>query len=115
MELTPQQVIDSVNLTIGKCIEEDSTPISFKIVGTKLEWLEVKTRPIAPKFPIGTIYTTRHKHPRQCRVIDVHRTTNHAGELVKVRYVSMHMVMDQEVIEYDVLETTIAMGSPKLP
>jgi hypothetical protein len=52
----------------------------------------------------------RYKRPGKkyaCTVVDKHVTTNSAGDVVKVRYVSAHELMGQTVHEYDVLETTI--------
>jgi hypothetical protein len=63
------------------------------------------------RFSIGTRYRTRHRTPRVCTVVDVWRTYNAAGQLVQVRYVTTHDgPFGQTVTEYDVLETTIAMG-----
>jgi hypothetical protein len=62
------------------------------------------------EFPIGTEYMTRGKHPRKCRVIDVWKTYNSAGELVHTRYVTEHEFCSQMVREFDVVQTTIAMG-----
>lgn len=61
-------------------------------------------------FPIGTQYKTRGKHPRLCKVIDIHKTYNHAGELVKIRYVSIHEFCGQAVHNYDVVAAAIAIG-----
>ena len=65
-----------------------------------------------PRFAIGTEYTTRGKHPRECVVVDVLRTYNSANELVEVRYLTAHTFMGQTVTER-VCETTIAMGNPQ--
>lgn len=59
---------------------------------------------------IGTQFKTRGKYPRKCTVVDIHTTTNHAGEVVKVRYVATHSFMGQIITDSDVTETTIAMG-----
>ena len=45
---------------------------------------------IEQRFAIGTKYKTRGKAPRICTEVDVLRTYNSAGELVKLRYVSQH-------------------------
>jgi hypothetical protein len=63
-----------------------------------------------PKFPIGTEFRTRGKAPKLCTVIDILRTFNSSGELVRVRYVATHELIGQTVTDSDVLETTIAMG-----
>lgn len=62
------------------------------------------------KFPIGTVYTTRGKHQRICTVIDQLTTYNAAGKIVSIRYVSEHEFMGQKVYDYDVVETTVAIG-----
>lgn len=66
--------------------------------------------PNDPTFPIGTRYVTRGRAPRECEVVDVLKTYNSAGDLVKVRYVSRHMLMGREIIDHDVPGTTIKMG-----
>ena len=65
------------------------------------------------KYPIGTQYYTRGKHPRLCTVRDVWKTYNSAGELVATRYVADHEAMGQTVTEYHIVETMIAMGVVK--
>lgn len=61
-------------------------------------------------YPIGTQYRTRGKRKDLCTVIDILKTYNSKGELVKTRYVSTHDFMGQTVTSYDVVATTIAMG-----
>lgn len=63
-----------------------------------------------PKYPIGTRFKTRGKHPRDCVVTDYRFTYNAKGELVKMRYVTAHDFMGQVLEDTDVAETTIAMG-----
>jgi len=63
-----------------------------------------------PQYRVGTKFKTRGRHPRECTVIDIWKTYNTAGELVRIRYVATHEIMSRLVIDYDVLETTIAMG-----
>ena len=63
-----------------------------------------------PKFIIGTKYKTRGKAPRLCTVVDIYKTYNANDELVKVRYVSTHDFCGKTVTDYDVPETSIAMG-----
>lgn len=63
-----------------------------------------------PRFPIGTQYKTRGKSPKVCTVIDIWKTYNSKGELVKIRYVSTHKFCGQTVTDNDVGETTKAMG-----
>ena len=62
------------------------------------------------EYPIGTKYKTRGKAPRLCEVVDILKTYNLAGELVKTRYVAVHDFMGQKVTDYDVVKTTISMG-----
>jgi len=59
---------------------------------------------------IGKQYKTRGKHPKLCTVVDVHTTRNQKGEIVKVRYVSEHVFLNQKVIDKDVVKTTILMN-----
>lgn len=61
---------------------------------------------VKQRFEIGTKYMGRGK--RICTVVDVYRTYNSAGELVKLRYVSTHEFMGQVITDYDVVDTTIA-------
>lgn len=63
------------------------------------------------RFNIGQTFTTRGKSPRECTVIDILRTYNSAGEMVRLRYVATHTFMGQTVTDSDVCETTIAMGA----
>jgi hypothetical protein len=67
---------------------------------------------MTPKFAIGTKYNPRGKH-YQCTVVDILKTYNSAGELVRIRYVSTHTFLGQTVMDTDVCETTIAMGCPQ--
>ena len=63
-----------------------------------------------PKFIIGTKYKTRNKAPRLCTVVDIYKTYNADGELVRVRYVSTHAFCGQTVTDYDVPEIAIERG-----
>jgi len=57
------------------------------------------------RFKIGTIF----KHGRNiCTVVDFHVTTNLSGEIVRERYVAAHDFLGQEVLELDIVDTTIA-------
>ena len=62
------------------------------------------------KYPVGTKFVPRRKHRIVHEVIDYHVTRNLGGIVVKERYVTSHMFCGQEVIDYDVIETTIARG-----
>lgn len=64
-----------------------------------------------PKFSIGQQYKTRGKYPVICTVVDILKTYNSANELVDIHYMSTHTFQGQLVTEYDVRETTIAMGA----
>lgn len=61
-------------------------------------------------FPIGTVFKTRGKAPKTCVIVDVLKTYNSAGELVKTRYVATHEFMGQTITDREVLPTTVAMG-----
>jgi hypothetical protein len=62
------------------------------------------------RFPIGTKFKTRGKHPREMTVIDILRTYNSEGDLVKVRYVTTHEFCGQLVHDHDICDATIALG-----
>lgn len=64
----------------------------------------------APRFTIGTEFIRRitPKLKRTERIVDIYRTYNDAGELVKLRYVTAHDFLGQTVLDYDVNDTTIA-------
>lgn len=59
---------------------------------------------------IGTVFTTQGKHPKQCTVIDIYKTYNAAGELVKTTYVATHTFCGQIITEYDIPSATIVRG-----
>ena len=60
---------------------------------------------------LGKQYKPRgRKHPKLCTVVDVLKTYNKDGELVRTRYVSEHEFLGQTVIDRDVCETTILRG-----
>jgi hypothetical protein len=62
------------------------------------------------EYPIGTLFKTRGKYPRLCEVVDIFKTYDSKGELVKTRYVATHEIMGQIVTDYDVVKTTISIG-----
>lgn len=68
-----------------------------------------------PRFKIGTKFKTRGKHKRECEVTDILYTFNSTGDLVMVRYVATHDFCGRSMTDYDVVETTIAMGEPHHP
>lgn len=61
-------------------------------------------------YAIGTKFKTRGKHPRLCEVTDVLKTYNSKGELVRTRYVAVHMLAGMPVTDHDVVRTTIDLG-----
>lgn len=65
---------------------------------------------IEQRFPIGTKFTPKRKHAAECTVVDVYRTYNSAGELVKLRYVTQHQFLGQTLTNYDVVDATIAIA-----
>ena len=62
------------------------------------------------RFAIGQRFKTRGKAPRECIVVDILRTYNTAGELVRLRYLTQHEFLGQTITAEDA-ETTIAMGA----
>lgn len=63
-----------------------------------------------PKFSIGQQYKTGGKNSKLCTVIDIYKTYNSKGEMVKLRYVSTHDFCGQKVTDYDVVETSVTRG-----
>lgn len=68
-----------------------------------------------PRYSVGTVYKTRGKHPRTCTVVDIWRTLNAAGEIVRIRYVATHEFMGQTLTDCDVVEMSISMGLLSAP
>ena len=64
----------------------------------------------AHRFPIGTQYLTRGKHPQVCTVVGQLTTTNSRGEVVAISYITSHEFCGQTVTETGVVDTTIARG-----
>ena len=62
------------------------------------------------KYEIGTKFMSRGKCPRVCTVIDIYKTYNNAGELVRECYVASHEFVGQTVTDYNVAKTSIARG-----
>jgi hypothetical protein len=65
-----------------------------------------------PKFAIG--FKFKHyarKHNNELTIIDIYKTYNSAGDLVKFTYVCSHEFLGQSVIDYDINETTIARST----
>lgn len=63
-----------------------------------------------PRFLIGQRFKTRGKHPRECTVIDILRTHNSAGELIRIAYVATHQLAGRTITDHNVCDATIAMG-----
>jgi len=63
-----------------------------------------------PRFPVGTEYRTRGKHPRQCTVTGFRVTFDLSGAIVRKSYTSTHPFLGQQVTAHDIPETTIAIG-----
>ena len=63
-----------------------------------------------PRFAIGQQYWTRGKNRQLCTIVDILSTYNAAGELVRIRYVSTYEFLGQIVTNYDVADSTVAMG-----
>ena len=66
------------------------------------------------KYPIGTKYLTRGKHPRLCTVTDIWKTYDSKGDLVHKRYVATHEFLGQTVTAVNLPEATVALGVLKL-
>lgn len=65
----------------------------------------------ATKFKVGETYIDRNK--RLCTIQDILTTTNLAGDICSVRYVSTHEFCGQIVSDKDVVETTIVMAKAR--
>lgn len=61
------------------------------------------------EITIGTTYTALGKRKDVCTVIDILKTYNHAGEIVKIRYLCVHDFMGQQV-EHEECAVTIQRG-----
>lgn len=68
--------------------------------------------PNTPKhrFPIGTQYKTRGKHPRLCTVTEQLTVTNSKGKVVKTYYHATHEFLGQTITDFNVCDATIARG-----
>lgn len=65
---------------------------------------------INSKFSIGTKFKTRGKYPRFCTIVDIFKTYNSKNELVKINYIATHKFNGQQLFDYSIVETTVAMG-----
>ena len=59
---------------------------------------------------IGTKFMNRDKNQKECTVIDIYKTYNNAGDLVKTNYVATHDFCGQIVTVYDIPAATICRG-----
>lgn len=64
----------------------------------------------AATYEIGTKYTPVGRNGQQCTVVDILKTFNSAGELVRIRYVATHQFCGQTITDSDVCAATIARG-----
>ena len=63
------------------------------------------------EITIGTKFIRQGRKRKDIEtVIDIYKTYNSKGELVKTRYVSEKEFMGQTLRDYDVLSTTIKIG-----
>jgi hypothetical protein len=65
---------------------------------------------MTPRFTIGQQFYTRGKNQRLCTIEDILSTYNANGELVRIRYVATYEFVGQLVRDYDVPDSTVAMG-----
>lgn len=65
-----------------------------------------------PRFPIGLQFQRYNlKYPRLETIVDIYTTTNLAGEVVQIEYITTHDFMGQPVTGRAV-DTTIARSLP---
>lgn len=62
------------------------------------------------RFPIGTKFKTHGKNPRLATVVDIWTTTNNAGAVVRVDYVTEHEFLGMKIRRHSVTDTEIARG-----
>lgn len=63
-------------------------------------------RVIAPEeITVGTKFQTRGKHPRKSEVIDILRTTNLKGEIVKTEFLCQYEFLGQKITHREVAVT----------
>ena len=65
---------------------------------------------MANEISIGTEFMSRGNHPRKCTVVDIYKTYNAAGELIKITYAATHDFAGQTVTEHDIPAATIIRG-----
>ncbi len=65
-----------------------------------------------PRFRIGLKFKRQRKHAKIETIVDIFTTTSkQTGEIVKIRYVTSHDFLGQQVLDYSVLDTTIARSN----
>lgn len=62
------------------------------------------------EIAIGTEFLTRGKSKKMCKVIDIYRTYNSLGELVRTTYLCEHEFCGQPV-RHEEVATTVLMGA----
>lgn len=67
-----------------------------------------------PRFKIGQKYMAANKRKDICEIVDVLTTTNSKGEVVAIRYLTVHDFCGQTVFNHDVVDATIAIGMCRL-
>lgn len=62
-----------------------------------------------PRFEIGTRFIRYNGTRKDVEtIVDILTTRNHVGGIVKVRYVAVHEFLNNEVIDSEIPEATIA-------
>ncbi len=62
------------------------------------------------RFPLGTQYWTRGRHPCLCTVVDQLTVLNLAGHVVSTHYAAQHEFLGQKIRDHNVMDATIARG-----
>ncbi len=65
------------------------------------------------EITIGTTFLSRGKYPKTCKVIDIYKTYNVSGNLIKTSYVATHELAGQIITETDISAATIIRGMEK--
>ncbi len=102
-------VDDEVDTTIARGLIDapgEHQPLGFS---------DVREIADAPRFAVGTTFSSGGKHPNICKITDVHTTRNLAGDAIKVRYSATHSFIGQVVTETDVTEARVVAGLMMVP
>lgn len=101
---------DNVYVRVNVCARFAGNP--HESPRTTAQSLRASSHPIPMKhrFPIGTQYWSRGKHPRLCTVVALLTTKDEDGRVVSIRYTTQHEFLGQKVDNHDVVDPTIAMG-----